>query len=82
MQKITQKSKSFLILVFLALLTAALFLPNIFATEEGELTARSEKKEVVVEKDTQKKNGEKLPENFVPNEKVSADQAVAFPTDI
>jgi hypothetical protein len=47
--------------------------------QKSELTEEKEKPEKKVHK---KEKDAKAPKNFVPTEKVTADQAVAFPSDI
>ena len=83
MQKNKRKSKVFLTIVSLALATVLLIGAEISATEKdklkGELTGKIQ---IPIEKEAQKKEAVKAPVVFVPTEKVTADQAVAFPTDI
>lgn len=83
MQKNKQKSKVFLTIVSFALAIMLLIGTEISATEKdkpkGELTGGNK---IPVKEETQKKEVVKAPVTFVPTDKVSADQAVAFPTDI
>jgi uncharacterized alpha/beta hydrolase family protein len=83
MQKNKQKSKVFLIIVSFALATVLFIVIGISAAEKdkqkSELTGKNKNP---VKKEIQKEKVVKAPVIFVPTEKVSADQAVAFPTDI
>jgi nitrate reductase cytochrome c-type subunit len=83
MQKNNQKSKVFLKIVSIALVAVLLIGAGISGAEKdkqkSELTEEKEKPEKKVNK---KEKDVKAPKNFVPTEKVTADQAVAFPSDI
>ncbi len=83
MQKNRQKSKVFLAIVFIALSAVMLVGADVSAAgkdkQKGELT---EEKENPPKKAIKKEKDVKAPKNFVPTEKVTADQAVAFPSDI
>ncbi len=83
MQKNNQKSKVFLKIVSIALVAVLLIGAGISVAEKdkqkSELTEEKEKPEKKVNK---KEKDVKAPKNFVPTEKVTADQAVAFPSDI
>ena len=48
-------------------------------TIQSEITG---KQDVPIKKQTPKKKAVKTPDVFIPTDKVSADRAVAFPTDI
>ena len=55
----------------------------ISAEEKGETkSGQTGKDKIPVKTETKKKKVVKPPSTFVPTDKVSADQAVAFPTDI
>lgn len=83
MQKNKRKSKVFLTIMSFALATVLFIGAVISAAEKdkqkSELTGKNKNP---VKKEIQKKKVVKAPAIFVPTEKVSADQAVAFPTDI
>ena len=83
MQKSKRKNRVFLTIVPLALATVLLIGAEITATEKdkpkGEL---ARKNRTFVQEETKKKKVVKAPVVFIPTDKVSADQAVAFPTDI
>jgi len=83
MQKNNQKSKVFLKIVSIALVAVLLIGAGISVAEKdkqkSELTEEKEKPEKKVNK---KEKDVKAPKSFVPTEKVTADQAVAFPSDI
>ena len=83
MQKNKQKSKVFLTIVSFALATVLFIGAGISDTEKdkqkNKLTGKNKNP---VKKEIQKKKDVKAPKSFVPTEKVTADQAVAFPTDI
>lgn len=83
MQNNKQKCKVFLTIVSFALATVLLVGAGISATEKdkpkGELTGENK---IPIKEETQKKEIVKATVIFVPTDKVSADQAVAFPTDI
>lgn len=83
MQKNKQKSKIFLTIVSFALAAVLFIGAGISDTEKdkqkSELTGKNKNP---VKKENQKQKDVKAPKNFVPTEKVTADQAVAFPTDI
>jgi|TARA_Y100000031_G_scaffold103431_1_gene113441 nitrate reductase cytochrome c-type subunit len=87
MQKNKQKSKVFLTIVSFALAAVLFFAAWISAAEKdkqkSELKGENENpiKEEIKE-EIKKEKVVKPPRNFVPTEKVTADQAVAFPSDI
>ena len=76
-------SRTLLYIVTFVLATALLIGAGISAAEKDkpkiELTGKDK---LPVKKETQKKKVVKAPSIFVPTDKVSADKAVAFPTDI
>lgn len=83
MQKNKQKSKVFMSIVSFTLATVLFIGAGISETEKdkqkNKLTGKNKNP---VKKEIQKEKVVKPPVIFVPTEKVSADQAVAFPTDI
>ena len=83
MQKNKKHIKVFLYIVTFVLAAVLFTGVEIFALEKDkpkiELTDKDKK---TVKKETQKKKAVKAPSVFVPTDKVSADKAVAFPTDI
>jgi len=83
MQKNKLKNKVFLTIVSLTLATLLLIGAEITATEKDKQKSKlTGNNKILVEKETKKKEAVKVPTTFVPTDKVSADQAVAFPTDI
>jgi hypothetical protein len=83
MQKNKQKSKVFLTIVSFALAAVLFFAAWISAAEKDK--QKSELKgenENPIKEEIKKEKVVKPPRNFVPTEKVTADQAVAFPSDI
>ena len=83
MQNNKKHSKLFLYIVAFVLATVLFTGLEISAIEKDkpkiELT---EKDKITVKKEPKKKKVVKAPPIFVPTDKVSADKAVAFPTDI
>ena len=83
MQKNKKHRKVLLYIVTFVLATVLLIGAGISAAEKDkpkiELTGKDK---LPVKKETQKKKVVKAPAIFVPTDKVSADKAVAFPTDI
>jgi hypothetical protein len=83
MQKNKQKSKVLHTILSFALAIVLLIGAGISAAEKdkpkGELTGKNK---IPAKEKIQKKEVVKAPDIFVPTDKVSADQAVAFPTDI
>jgi hypothetical protein len=79
-----RKHRKVLLYIVTFVLASVLFtVVEISAAEKDkpkiELTDKDKK---TVKKETQKKKVVKAPSIFVPTDKVSADKAVAFPTDI
>ena len=73
MRKNKKHRKALLYIVTFVLVTVLFIGVDISATEKDKIT---------VKKETKKKKVVKAPSIFVPTDKVSADKAVAFPTDI
>jgi hypothetical protein len=70
--------------IFACLLAAWLLVAGVLpaTAEDIPQDKAAEKQSAPVKKQTPKKRTVKTPDTFVPTEKVSADRAVAFPTDI
>lgn len=79
-----KKHSKVLLYIVTFVLAALLFTgAEISAVEKDKpKTELTEKDKKTVKKETQKKKVVKAPTIFVPTDKVSADKAVAFPTDI
>jgi cell division protein YceG involved in septum cleavage len=83
MQNNKKHSKVLLYIVTFVLATVLFIGVEISAIEkEKPKIELTEKDKITVKKETQKKKVVKAPPIFVPTDKVSADKAVAFPTDI
>ncbi len=83
MQKKRKKSKLFLVIVSVSLLMALLMGAALsFAGKDKQKSELAGDEKVPEKKEPRKKKVRKAPGTFIPTEKVTADQAVAFPTDI
>ena len=83
MQNSHHKQFGFFTIVSIALTAVLLTGVAIFATEHDRPKDEpTENHTVSNQEERQKEAADKTPAIFVPTEKVSADQAVAFPTDI
>jgi len=72
-------------LLSICIIFALLFVPAgpaVHAAEDTQKKERTEDYKPPAKKEATKKKTAKSPDRFVPTDKVSADRAVAFPTDI